>query len=85
RAEGAKSVLRTVMSPEGYKVYKAPHEQLKRETGQNLEPQRYVVKEALESYANPTTQELGNLIKTRVPQSVQNVYRSIIAQTVARV
>ncbi|HEL2142772.1 TPA: capsid protein, partial [Streptococcus suis] len=70
---------------EGYKVYKDTHEQLKRDTGQNIEPQRYVVKEALESYANQTTQELGNLINTRLPQSVQNVYKSIIEQTVASV
>ncbi|HEP1805738.1 TPA: phage minor capsid protein [Streptococcus suis] len=85
RAEVAESVLRDVISNEGYKVYKDTHEQLKRDTGQNIEPQRYVVKEALESYANQTTQELGNLINTRLPQSVQNVYKSIIEQTVASV
>ncbi|WP_449451441.1 phage minor capsid protein [Streptococcus suis] len=85
RSEVAESVLRDVIANEGYKVYEDTHEQLKRDTGQNIEPRRYIVKEALESYANQTTEELGNLINTRLPQSAQNVYKSIIEQTVASV
>ncbi|HEM3666981.1 TPA: phage minor capsid protein [Streptococcus suis] len=85
RSEVAESVLRDVIANEGYKVYEDTHEQLKRDTGQNIEPKRYIVKEALESYANQTTEELGNLINTRLPLSVQEVYRTIIEQTVAGV
>ncbi|WP_156009323.1 phage minor capsid protein [Streptococcus ruminantium] len=85
RSEVAESVLRDVIANEGYKVYEDTHEQLKRDTGQNIEPKRYIIKEALESYANQTTEELGNLINTRLPLSVQEVYRAIIEQTVAGV
>ncbi|MBF0778173.1 phage minor capsid protein [Streptococcus cuniculi] len=85
RSEVAESVLRDVIENEGYKVYQDVHEQLAHDLGVSSLPNRYGTQAALKAYANQTVLELGNLINTTLPRSVQEVYRSIIEQTVAGV
>ncbi|WP_300784645.1 phage minor capsid protein [Streptococcus sp. 19428wC2_LYSM12] len=85
RSEVAESVLRDVIENEGYKVYQDVHEQLTHDLGVPSTPNRYGIQAALKAYANQTVQELGNLINTTLPKSVQDVYKSVIEQTVAGV
>lgn len=85
RAEVAEDILRNVIANEGYQVYKDTHGQLQNDTGQDIEPRKYHVQKALESYANQTMFELDNLINTTLPASVQNVYKSVIEEAVASV
>ncbi|MBF0788173.1 capsid protein [Streptococcus sp. 19428wC2_LYSM12] len=85
RSEVAESVLRDVIENEGYKVYQDVHEQLTHDLGVPSTPNRYGTQAALKAYANQTVQELGNLINTTLTKSVQDVYKSVIEQTVAGV
>ncbi len=85
RSEVAESVLRDVIENEGYKVYQDVHGQLARDLGVSSTPNRYGTQEALKGYANQTVRELGNLINTTLPKSVQDVYKSVIEQIVAGV
>ena len=80
----AESLLRDVIANEGLKVYKDTKQQLEEDLGRRYSGVRNGVTDALEAYTSQAIEEL-NLINTTLPKSIQNVFKSIIEQTVADV
>lgn len=81
----AEETLRAVIANEGYQVYVDTKQQLADDMGRSDGVSRYGVQESLTAYANQTMLELDNLVNTTLPQSVQEVYRHIVEETVAEV
>ena len=80
----AESLLRDVIANEGLKVYKDTKQQLEEDLGRRYSGVRNGVTDALEAYTSQAIEDL-NLINTTLPKSIQNVFKSIVEQTVANV
>lgn len=81
----AESLLRDVIANEGLKVYKDTKQQLEEDLGRvHSGIVRNGVTDALEAYTSQAIEDL-NLINTTLPKSIQNVFKSIVEQTVANV
>ncbi|KXT69997.1 Phage minor capsid protein [Streptococcus cristatus] len=81
----AESLLRNVIANEGLKVYKDTKQQLEEDLGRvHSGIVRNGVTDALEAYTSQAIEDL-NLINTTLPKSIQNVFKSIVEQTVANV
>ncbi|WP_034907916.1 phage minor capsid protein [Eremococcus coleocola] len=81
----AEEVFRDVIENEGYKVYKDTKEQLAEDMAAGPTTQNYTVQNALSAYYSQTMLEMDNLINTTLPQSVRDVYQSIVEESVAKV
>lgn len=81
----AENLLRDVIANEGLKVYKDTKQQLEEDLGRvHSGIVRNGVTDALEAYTSQAIEDL-NLINTTLPKSIQNVFKSIVEQTVANV
>jgi minor capsid protein len=81
----AESLLRDVIANEGLRVYKDTKQQLEEDLGRVHDGfVRNGVTDALEAYTSQAVSDL-NLINTTLPKSIQNVFKSIVEQTVANV
>ncbi|MBF1712414.1 MAG: phage minor capsid protein [Streptococcus intermedius] len=81
----AESLLRDVIANEGLKVYKDTKQQLEEDLRRvHSGIVRNGVTDALEAYTSQAIEDL-NLINTTLPKSIQNVFKSIVEQTVANV
>ncbi|HEL2057755.1 TPA: phage minor capsid protein [Streptococcus suis] len=81
----AEDVLRDVITNEGLKVYKDTKDQLEEDLGMGKSGQvRNGVVETLEAYVDQAQSHL-NLINSNLPESVREVYQSVVERTVAQV
>ncbi len=81
----AENLLRDVIENEGLKVYQDTQEQLAEDLNVNANGVvRNGVVSSLEAYTAQAVSDL-NLINTTLPGSIQNVYKSIVEQSVAEV
>lgn len=79
----AEKQLRYIIENEGYKVYKDTKAQLAEALGQGTIYNNSVMEDLL-SYSNQAMFDINNLINTTLPKSVQDVYKSVIEESVAR-
>ncbi|QKG73704.1 phage minor capsid protein [Streptococcus canis] len=81
----AESLLREVIENEGLKVYQDTKQQLEEDLGRTSSGTvRNGVTDALEAYTQQAINDL-NLINSTLPASIQDVFKSVVEQTVAQV
>lgn len=85
RSQIAEELIREVISGEGYKIYQDTRQHLAESMGRSLPNGGNQVFDRLESLVNQTIYDMDNLVNTTLPKSVQNVYKSAIEETVAKV
>lgn len=77
--------LRNVIEGEGLKIYTDTKAQLLEDLGKNGNIDTSNVQKQLEAYIEQAGGDINNLINTSLPDSVINVYRNIVQETVGKV
>ena len=81
----AEKQLRQVIEGEGYKVYKTTRDQLAEALGADDLSDDSEIQNNLAGYANQALSDVHNLINTTLPQSVRDVFQSVIEESVGKV
>lgn len=81
----AEKQLRQVIEGEGYKVYKTTRDQLVETLGEDDLSDDTEIQNNLAGYANQALGDVHNLINTTLPQSVREVFQSVIEESVGKV
>lgn len=81
----AEKQLRQVIEGEGYKVYKTTRDQLAETLGEDDLSDDTEIQNNLAGYANQALGDVHNLINTTLPQSVREVFQSVIEESVGKV
>ena len=77
--------LRNVIEGEGLKIYTDTKAQLLEDLNRNGNIETSNVQKQLEAYIEQAGGDINNLINTSLPDSVINVYRNIVQETVGKV
>ena len=77
--------LRNVIEGEGLKIYTDTKAQLLEDLGKNENIDTSNVQKQLEAYIEQAGGDINNLINTTLPNSVIDVYRNIVQETVGKV
>lgn len=81
----AEKQLRQVIEGEGYKVYKTTRDQLAEALGADDLSDDSEIQNNLAGYANQALSDVHNLINTTLPQSVRDVFQSVIEESAGKV
>lgn len=81
----AEKQLRQVIEGEGYRVYKTTRDQLAEALGADDPSDDSEIQNNLAGYANQALSDVHNLINTTLPQSVREVFQSVIEESVGKV